>query len=104
MVEEKTPNMDDEFSCDPYLISKNMGELAFNDGKRQEYTLGVLTICAGASGKKKGKGKKKPNAWNCFISNNKGHSFAELSPQFKALSPKERKKYEQAAENGCKIA
>lgn len=90
--------MDDEFSCDPYVISKNMGEL--DDGERQEYTLAVLSMCAGATGKKKGE-KRKPSAWNCFIKKNKGQSFAELSPQFKSLSPKEREKYEESAKNGC---
>ncbi|KKL55833.1 hypothetical protein LCGC14_2251500, partial [marine sediment metagenome] len=30
------PDTDDEFSCDPYVISKNMGELC--DAERQEYT------------------------------------------------------------------
>ena len=49
--------MEDEFVCDPYVISKNMGEL--DDGERQEYTLGVMSMCAGATGKKKG-AKRKP--------------------------------------------
>ncbi len=91
--------MDDEFSCDPYVVSKKMGEL--NDGERQEYTIAIMSMCAGATGKKKGSNKRKPSAWNCYIKNNKGHSFAELSPKFKALSPEERKKYEKAAESGC---
>ncbi|KKM67425.1 hypothetical protein LCGC14_1471150 [marine sediment metagenome] len=92
------PDMEDEFSCDPYVISKNMGEL--DDGKRQEYTIGILTMCAGATGKKKGS-KRKPSAWNCYIKKNKGQSFAELSPQFKNLSPKERREYEISADSGC---
>ena len=92
------PDMDDEFSCDPYVISKNMGELG--DTERQEYTIGILSICAGATGKKKG-AKRKPSAWNCYIKKNKGQSFAELSPQFKSLSPTERKKYEESANRGC---
>ena len=93
-------DMEDEFSCDPYVISKKMGEL--NDGERQEYTMGILSMCAGATGKKKGD-KRKPSAWNCYIKNNKGQSFAELSPQFKALSPQDRRKYEELANSGCVI-
>lgn len=95
------PDLDDEFSCDPYVISKNMGKL-IDDGERQEYTLGIMTICAGATGKKKGSGKRKPSAWNCYIKNNKG-SFAELSPKFKALPPEERRKYEEAIDSGCEL-